>query len=275
MIKQNFHTHSIYDEGTDTIDEMVQTAIEKGFTRLGFSGHGFNRPIDDCSMTRENTRKYLADLAAAKEKYKGQIEIYAGIEQDSLSRLDRADFEYVLGSVHFVQKDGAWYPVDYSREVFEQILKDVFKGDMKAFLQAYMDEVRRMLDFEEIDLVGHIDLISKYNEDQTFFAFDDPWYVQKMKELIDLGIEKGLIFEMNTGAISRGYRTSAYPHQILLEHMAASRAKVCINTDCHARASLDLGITECLERAKKAGIRTLWTFDHGKWLEKSIDEFCG
>ncbi|MCF0261024.1 MAG: histidinol-phosphatase HisJ family protein [Erysipelotrichaceae bacterium] len=275
MIKQNFHTHSIYDDGTDTIDEMVQTAIEKGFTKLGFSGHGFNRPIDDCSMTRENTQKYLADLQAAKEKYKGQIEIYTGIEQDSLSRLNRDDYEYVLGSVHFVQKDGKHYPVDYSREVFEKILKDVFNGDMKAFLQAYMDEVGRMLDYEEIDVVGHIDLISKYNEDQEFFSFDDPWYVQRMKELIDLGIEKGLIFEMNTGAISRGYRKSAYPHQILLEHMGANKAKVCINTDCHARASLDLGIEDCLQRAKEAGIGTLWTFENGRWTEKDIAEFAG
>ena len=274
-MKQNFHTHSVYDDGTDSIEEMVQTAVEQGFHRLGFSGHGFNRPLDDCSMTEEGTRKYLADIQAAKEKYKGQIEIFAGIEQDSTSRLDCSPFEYVLGSVHFVQKDGSWYPVDYSRDEFIRILDEVFDKDMNAFLQAYFDEVDRMLDFEEIDLVGHIDLIGKFNENQEFFRFEDPWYVSQMKKLIDKGVEKGLIFEMNTGAISRGYRTSAYPEQNLLEYMADQGAKLCINTDCHGRKNLDLGISECLKRAKEAGFESLYTFENGAWVRKNIQCFQG
>ena len=36
MFKQNLHTHSLYCDGKDTIDQMAQTAIQKGFTVLGF-----------------------------------------------------------------------------------------------------------------------------------------------------------------------------------------------------------------------------------------------
>lgn len=32
MIKQNLHTHSQYDDGKDSIDEIVQKAQERGFT---------------------------------------------------------------------------------------------------------------------------------------------------------------------------------------------------------------------------------------------------
>ena len=44
----NFHTHTTYCDGKETAEQMVQAAIAKGFTRLGFSGHGFNdfRPED-------------------------------------------------------------------------------------------------------------------------------------------------------------------------------------------------------------------------------------
>ena len=37
----NFHTHTTYCDGKETAEQMVQAAIAKGFTRLGFSGHGF------------------------------------------------------------------------------------------------------------------------------------------------------------------------------------------------------------------------------------------
>ena len=36
MIKQNLHTHSIYCDGNNTIEEMALEAIQKGFTVLGF-----------------------------------------------------------------------------------------------------------------------------------------------------------------------------------------------------------------------------------------------
>ena len=36
---QNLHTHSTYCDGADTPEEMIETALEKGFTSIGFSGH--------------------------------------------------------------------------------------------------------------------------------------------------------------------------------------------------------------------------------------------
>lgn len=49
MFKQNLHTHSLYCDGKDTIEEMVQEAISRNFDVLGFSGHGYCS-IDTYSM---------------------------------------------------------------------------------------------------------------------------------------------------------------------------------------------------------------------------------
>lgn len=87
MQKQNLHTHTIFDHGADTVEEMIETAIEKGFTTLGFSGHGTNRPLAPTSMSSENQLAYKQTIREAKEKYKGQIEIFMGIEQDSMAPL--------------------------------------------------------------------------------------------------------------------------------------------------------------------------------------------
>ena len=39
MIKENFHTHTQFCDGKSTAEEMLLSAIDKGFSALGFSGH--------------------------------------------------------------------------------------------------------------------------------------------------------------------------------------------------------------------------------------------
>ena len=68
-MRQNLHTHSTYCDGKNSIRDMIETAIEKKFDILGFSGHGY-MPLDNCSMSVENTRKYIAEVTAMKEEYK-------------------------------------------------------------------------------------------------------------------------------------------------------------------------------------------------------------
>lgn len=87
MNKQNLHTHTSYDHGKDNVEEMIQAALNKGFTTLGFSGHGTNKPLARTSMSAENQAAYKKDILEAKEKYKDQIHIFLGIEQDSMAPL--------------------------------------------------------------------------------------------------------------------------------------------------------------------------------------------
>lgn len=277
MIKQNLHTHSIYDDGTDTIDEMAKEAIEKGFTILGYSGHGYNHPLDEGSMTKEGHEKYCKDVLEARDRYADKLQIYCGIEQDSFSRLDCTPYDYVIGSVHFLQPEGCDpTPIDYSRECFENLLKTGYDNDIQAMVQDYYQDVADMIEtMDEIDIIGHIDLISKYNEEQTYFGFEEPWYLEAAKKAIDKGIEKGKVFEMNTGAISRGYRKTPYPHQSLLQYMADHQAKLCINTDCHGRKNLDLQIDHCIDLAKQAGFQQLYAMTPEGLKPFSIDDFRG
>jgi len=274
-IRQNLHTHSIYDDGRDTIDEMVLSAIDKGFTVLGFSGHSFNHPLDEGSMSESATEKYIQDVKTAKEKYKDQIEIVLGIEQDSLSDINREDYEYVIGSLHYLIKESQKVPVDYSEEKFEEILNDLYQGDIEAMILDYCDQFEQMIEKGSFEILGHIDLITKYNENEKYFSFDHPMYLQKMKSLIQKAADKGIVFEMNSGAISRGYRTEAYPAQNLLKMIRQANGKLCINTDCHNRDHLDCNIAKCIERAKEAGFTELmhWNSETGKLVSEDIDLF--
>ena len=56
----NFHTHTVFCDGKNTPEEMVLSAIEKGFTALGFSGHGLTS--FDPGYCLRDTAGYRAEI---------------------------------------------------------------------------------------------------------------------------------------------------------------------------------------------------------------------
>lgn len=257
-MKQNLHTHTVYCDGKDTVEEMVLEAIDRGFDSIGFSGHGYNHPYDVMSMDEAREEQYMRDIYHANALYDGRIRIYLGIEEDSIGkRFSHDDYEYIIGSVHFVVKDNDAAPVDYSQARFEQVLTDWYEGDIMKMAHDYYEGVKEVAQREEVDIIGHVDLIAKYNEDGRYFRFEDPAYLAMAFDAIDVGIANGKIFEMNTGAIARGYRRLPYPHLTLLKHIHDHGGMICISSDCHNRANLDLGFDQCLALAKAAGFRSI------------------
>ncbi len=271
-MKQNLHTHSIYCDGKDSIEEMVLEAIDRGFDSIGFSGHGYNYPNDPCSMSDESQQKYMEDIYRANDQYEGRIRIYLGIEEDSIGRrFDHNSFEYIIGSVHFIgQKEFA--PIDYSEARFAQILHDWFHDDLLAMAKVYYEAVKEVASREEVDIIGHVDLIAKYNENGKYFDFEDPQYLAYAYDAIDVGIANGKIFEMNTGAIARGYRTMPYPHISLLKYIHDHKGKICMSSDCHNRANLDLDFEVCLELAKMVGFKEMMVLGDEGFVAVPIEE---
>ena len=197
MFKQNLHTHSLYCDGKDTIEEMVQEAISRNFDVLGFSGHGYCS-IDTYSMPFEEMEKYIQDVQQAKEKYKDQISIYLGIEQDVLGkRFEKNDrVESSSGSVHFVNVADQYLAVDMDKNTTEKIVE--FCGDFLTYAKVYYEEVKKIAAMDEVDIVGHVDLLTKFNEDESFIRFDNLDYLALAKECIDELIKANKIFEVNT-----------------------------------------------------------------------------
>lgn len=266
MIRQNLHTHTYYCDGKDSVEKMVEKAIDKGFSVLGFSGHGNNEPIDTCGMSKDHLKQYIEDVLAAKEKYKDKISVHLGIEEDMAGeKYDKGSgFEYIIGSVHYVCKEAKHYPVDYSLEVTEDFLE---------YAKDYYKEVEKIAQRKEVDIVGHVDLIMKYNQDEAMFSFEDPQYLNYAYKAIDKNIQAGKIFEINTGAISRGYRKEPYPHIHLLKYIKEKGGRILINTDCHNCENLDTGYEESLKLAKECGFKSLCAFENGKFTNRPIEDF--
>ena len=57
MKRSNYHTHTLFCDGSDSPEELVLEAIRLGCPEIGFSGHSCLE-IDTGSMTADGMEKY-------------------------------------------------------------------------------------------------------------------------------------------------------------------------------------------------------------------------
>ena len=74
MIKADYHIPTTFCDGKHTPEEVVLSALEKGFSAIGFSAHGYTE--FDLSFCVRDLEGYIKEITALKEKYKNDIEIY-------------------------------------------------------------------------------------------------------------------------------------------------------------------------------------------------------
>ena len=243
MKLSNYHTHTTYCDGKDRPEEIVREAIRLGCPELGFSGHAYVT-FDDCCMTPQGTLDYQREIHALQEKYRDQITIYLGIEQDYLSPMPTEGYDFVIGSVHYLYKDGQYLTVDEGRESFTRNVQEHFAGDYYAFAEAYYEAVGDVYTKTHCDIVGHFDLVTKFNEGGALFDTAHPRYRKAALTALNRLCAEPVIFEINTGAISRGYRKTPYPEPFLLEELEKRGARLILSSDCHDKRNLLFGLEE-------------------------------
>ena len=265
MIRSDFHTHTKYCDGRNTAEEMAKAAAAKGMTALGFSGHSY-APYDlDCCMTVKGTEKYRRDIAQLKDEYRGVMKIYCGVEQDIYAPAPKEPFDYVIGSVHYVENVGGMVPVDYKPEILKRLVDERFCGDIYALCEAYYDAVSQVFERTGCDIIGHFDLVSTLNEGDCMLDSNDPGYVKAWQAAADKLLKTGALFEINTGAISRGYRTGPYPADEILLYIAERGGRFVLSSDAHSADAIMHKFPEQEQRLAKMGIVPV---DFAEYLEK-------
>lgn len=256
MIKSNCHTHTVYCDGNNTATEMIEAAIKKGFVSLGFSGHA---PMDfdnDWAMTQEKMNSYIDELHRLREEYKGELDIICGIELDADNSVsDLSVFDYVIGSVHQFRDGVRDFPIDLSAESLENTVKNHFGGSWIDMCEAYYKIVSDFICKIKPDVIGHFDLVTKYNENNRFFDENDCNYRKAALGAVDkiLSTLKKPIFEVNTGAMYRVGKSIPYPAPFIMEYLCEKGALITITSDSHCTDSLDFGFEEAERYCKSFG----------------------
>ncbi len=226
MIQTNWHTHTARcGHATGSDEEYVLAAIEGGFKTLGFSDHAaYNTPEPRSRMNIEQTEDYFQSIRSLKEKYRGQIDIYLGMEAecfesewDTLSRY-RKELDYIILGQHNLWLDG---PDVYHPFSDEQVMR---------YVELIEEGCRRGL----CDYIAHPDVF------MWGYPGVDGTVRQAAEMLADISVKYDMPVELNCGSgvkhekkmFTDGERY-AYPVRIFFEEFAKKHCPVIVGLDVH------------------------------------------
>ncbi len=260
-IKSNCHTHTDYCDGKNTAREMIEGAIDKGFSSLGFSGHVPMNFPNEWAMTEENLDEYYAELNLLKKEYAENIEILSGIELDADYELKKEyKFDYIISSVHQIHGKNKIYAIDLSADELSECVDVEFGGDWNKMAEEYFGNLATLAVKEKTDVVGHFDLITKFNKNGALFDENDPEYQESALRWLDFIIynKPDIIFEVNTGAMYRCGNETPYPAAFILRRIGERGARVTVTSDAHCIDALDFMFDKAKCYCKECGIDTVW-----------------
>ncbi len=258
----NLHTHCTFCDGESTPEEIVLAALDKNFCSIGFSSH-VNTPFD-LRYCMKDAEGYITEISRLKKKYEGEIEIYMGIEEDAHALCDRSQFDYIIGSSHYSVKDGIHLPIDSSRDYFDACL-EAWKHEYLDFAEDYFSFFCDYIAKRRPDIIGHYDLITKFDEKYPPIFLGNPKYHAMAKNFTEKIADLGVIFEINTGAMSRSFRTTPYPYVDLLHLIKKHGGKITLSSDSHAKETLDYGFEDAKMLLRDVGFDESFVLYHKKF----------
>lgn len=263
MITQNLHMHSTWDDGKNSVEEMILASKAAGLSSVGFSVHAPMTFENSWECPKERLGDYIREVRALGEKYAGPIDVYCGVEWDTMSKIDLTPYDYVIGSAHQLPVSG--FPsVDCSAEETQRFLSQHFGGDADAAAEMYFAELLKVAANPQVDIVGHFDLITKFDEREAFFNPQSSRYQKAARAAMEALVCAGKIFEINTGAISRGYRTSPYPSRALLVQLREMGGRVTISADAHHVSGVACAFEMAERIARDCGFKETWVLQGRK-----------
>lgn len=250
---QNLHTHSTYCDGKDTPEEMILAAIRKGFFSIGFSSHSYMHFSRGWSMAIEKTEDYKNEIRTLAEKYKDEIDVFCGLEVEMLSEIDLSGYDYLIGSAHYFKLGESYVGFDRSAEAVKDVIDTNFGGDGMKYAKEYYNHLSRLPEYGNFDIIGHFDLITKHSDNVTFFDEDSKEYKDAALSAVHALNGKIPFFEVNTGAIARGYRKTPYPAPFILKELRQLGFGAVISSDCHNSEFLDCCFDDAVDLLKECG----------------------
>lgn len=245
----SYHVHSIYSDGKTTIRELAEAAAAQGLDELGISDHYVLLPAGrnvSWSMSLDGLAQYLTELQEVTEEFRERLVIRKGLEVDYDPATERElaevlhahDFDFVIGSVHFI--DG--FPVDESPDHWDRLSED----ERNDLIRAYWVRIKQMAKSCLFDFAGHLDLYKKFGHRPTVDISED------VMAALDAVAFSGMAVEINTAGWFLPAR-EAYPSLEILSACRLHAIPILINSDAHEPSNLTRGFDRAYELARSVG----------------------
>jgi histidinol-phosphatase (PHP family) len=273
MAFSNFHTHTVFSDGKNTVREMVDTAIATGMSALGISDHSCTTfDLRYCMTPAKHMELYeptvREEIRRAREEH--GFPVYLGIEWDYGTPNSFDDYDYRIGSVHYILREDRMYPVDSGIKHQINCIENEFHGNKLDYVKAYYETVVEHARKNKPDFIGHFDLLVKHDH----FDETDPAYLAVAREALAECVKHVPLFEVNAGAVIRGLKKLPYPNPVFLEDLYRLGGKLILSSDAHAADKITFAFPEMLEQIRRIGFTHVSRFNGKCFEEVTLEEFA-
>jgi histidinol-phosphatase (PHP family) len=254
MINFDYHTHSKLSDGANTHEEMVLSAIDKGLDEIGFSDHFCIKYSVPWAVGAIGIAKLEEKVFQMKEKFGNRINVLFGIEVDYFPELEkeigevlnRFNFDYVIGSIHFLDE---WnYDTDKSR--YPEFANDYL-------YEWYFGELQKAVKSELFDYMAHPDLIKKHR------IWPETSMKSLYREVAKTFAECGVAYEVNTSGRDRPCG-EFFPSRELINELYEAGVPVTLGSDSHNSDQIGRYFNEAKTLLKDVGYQSLIRFSKRK-----------
>ena len=246
----DLHNHTtLCNHATGTVEEYTQRAIEKKIKYFGFSDHA---PMDFDSKYRmkfEQMKEYEKNILHIKKKYEKDLHVLLSYEVDFLKgyiddRVLKANVDYLIGSVHFIDKWGFDNP---------EFIGQYKHKNIDKIWEEYFEAITALAKCNFFDIVGHIDLIKVFN----FLPNRD---IKSIAHNAIKEIKKAdMVVEINAAGFRKPTK-EAYPSNPIMELLSEYNIPITFGSDAHKTDQVGYKQKEIHDLAKQYGYKKCAVF---------------
>jgi len=255
----DYHMHTPRcNHAIGSVFEYAQAAVDAGLTEIGMSDHspmpgGFDKAW---RMHRSELNGYIEEVEQARDAFSGRLIIRFGLEADFHpgtesyveAMIAAHDWDYVIGSVHYI---GDW---GFDNPDCMQIW-DTWKIE-DAYI-AYFDLVAASAATGMFDIIGHPDLIKKFGHR----APNNSSSVGQAEEaMLQAVLKSGAALEISSAGLRKPV-AEIYPHQRIVGRAAALGIPFSFGSDAHAPVEVGHGMDQCLAELASFGVKEVASFE--------------
>jgi histidinol-phosphatase (PHP family) len=255
------HMHTpLCKHATGAPEDYARVAARRGLKGIIVTCHN---PIpggwgSNVRMDMAQFDDYVALVDVARQRMEGVCDVRLGIEMDYVpgqekdieALLERAEFNYVLGSVHPQTRE---YHARY------------YTGDPVAYQKLYFTHLVMAAETGYFDTLSHPDLVKN-----LFPSRWDPYLIlSHIRECLDRIAKTGIAMELNTSGKYKDIQ-EMNPGPVILKEIHARGIPVVIGADAHAPVRAGDLFPDALRTLKDIGFKSVNIFLNRKRQEIPI-----
>ncbi len=241
----------------ENVDRYLAAAEEHGIAELGVSEHVYrftealglwdhpfwrDQATDDLDAYCEFVRTTSLRLGL-------EADFVRGAEDRIANLIEARDFDYVVGSVHFLGEAGALDDTRY--DVWERI------PDPDELWRRYFEWVSEAARSGLFDILAHPDLVKIWGEARPAPDRDPRVFYEPAIEAI---AESQIAVEISTAGLRKPVG-ELYPSRAFAEMCVEAGAVFALSSDAHVPEHIGYGYDQALELLSDVGVRELCVFE--------------